>query len=753
MEGKKKGSPVRTFLIVLISLIVVFVAVFQFGIRQGDRNLIIITVDTVRADRLGCYGYRDIRTPNIDFLAANGVLFENAISAAPLTLPSHTTILTGLYPTVHGVRDNTTYRLSDKAITLTEILRENGYRTGAVVGAFVLDSSYGLDQGFDTYDDELTGPSGSLTGVPIKDDASRVKMKEISERPASVVTRRVLSWLRKNRDETFFLWIHYYDPHFPYNPPPPFSSKYLNDPYVGEIASVDNNIGAVIGELRKTGMLEKTLIVVAGDHGEGLGDHQEQTHSIFVYDSTIRVPLIMSCSDIIPAGSRINDVVSLADVVPTILELLEIESTARFDGVSLAGTMMSPVEQKERYVYSESMFPYLNYGWSEVHCLRGPRWKYIKAPVPELYDVSIDPLEMNNVAETEGGIVSQLDEILVAKIDSVEVNDSDLAADVALSGQDRERLAALGYLSGAPPVREKASLKDPKVMIEYHDLINRGEKALDSGMYDEALESFREVVGADPSNALVHNLIGMVYYQLGDTTTAKHHFEEAIELNPNLADAHHNLGNIYFQNENYREAAVYYENAVKLEPANGDYFVALAQIYARSGDRQKAGTAFDRAIELGATSPQLFLANGNMLMNLGRFEESRKNLDEAIKLDPGYSEAYNEYGNLMEQIGDFASAITKYKQALSINPTFTKARYNLSRILIKTGKDSEAMTELETVISDSPQHAEAHYLLGELYYRSGNRKLARENFLKFLEIGTTNEGARKQAEARLAELG
>ncbi|MFQ6102961.1 MAG: sulfatase-like hydrolase/transferase [Candidatus Glassbacteria bacterium] len=592
----------RTLLFIISLFFLTTAAVCTPGGKYRRPNVILISLDTVRADRLGCYGHRGINTPNIDFLAAQGVLFEKAIAPAPLTLPSHTTILTGLYPNNHGVRDNTTYRLSEKALTLAEILKENGYRTAATVGAFVLDSSRGLDQGFDYYDDELPKPTKAFASVLSNVEDNRIREREVAERTASVVTRKAISWLRENSDEKFFLWIHYFDPHYPYTPPPPYSMKYRGRPYYGEIAFVDENIGSVMEKLRDFELIDNTLVIIVGDHGESLGEHKEYTHCIFIYDSTTRVPLIMSWPGRIPAGVIVNDVVSLADVLPTILEFLEIGPVDGLDGVSLVD-IIGGKGSGERFIYSESLFPYLNYGWSQVYSLRGARWKYIKAPEPELYDMSRDRLETKNLFDTEREVATRLAELLETMISEKPAQESVLAESAELSTQDRERLESLGYISGAPPVRENASLRDPKEMIALHDRINISRQAMREGRIDEALGLLEEVIAQDPTNALARNLIGMIYNKLQDIPNARAQFQKAVELNPNLTDAYCNLGNLHFQGENYSKAAYYYEKALELEPSAGDYCLILAEIYSRMGDDQRAEALYRRANELGYSAP------------------------------------------------------------------------------------------------------------------------------------------------------
>lgn len=574
------------------------------GNGSGDArpNIVLISMDTVRADRLGCYGFRGIHTPVIDSLAAAGVIFRNAIAPTPLTLPSHTTLLTGLYPTAHGVRDNTTYRLSERARTLPEILKENGYRTGAAVGAFVLDRSRGLDQGFDHYDDELPKPVQPSVSSLLEDNEFSLRTRMISERSGSEVTRRALSWLRENAGETFFLWIHYFDPHYPYSPPPPYSTRYRKTPYYGEIAFVDENIGLIVKELRAAGLADNTLVVLTGDHGESLGEHGEYTHCIFIYDATVRVPLIMSWPDGLPSGRSVGDVVSLADVLPTVLDLAGIETDSPHDGSSLSGLIRGD-HAEERVVYSESMFSYLNYGWGPLSGLRGPRWKYIRAPEPELYNLSQDPAERRNLYDEKPDLARRFDAMLEEAIAGAGTTGAGLAEDAALSEQDRERLQSLGYVSGSPPAPEQASLRDPKDMITFHDLINLARQAMWNGEVGEAQRLLEQVIDGDPTNALARNMMGMVYRNRGELPQARAQFEKAIELNPGYAEAHRNLGLLAFRRGDYQAAADSYERALELEPSAGSDCLALAEIYRNMGDEQRAGEFEARAARLGYSPP------------------------------------------------------------------------------------------------------------------------------------------------------
>lgn len=750
-RARKSRPSLLLFLLFLLVLVAVGTAILM---RKGvpDKNLLIITLDTTRADRIGCYGNTRISTPTIDSLAASGVLFENAVASVPLTLPSHATLLTGLYPSVHGIHDNMLYRLSTTAVTLAEIMRENGYRTGAVVGAFVLDSIYGLDQGFDYYDDELPSPAGPAKGGSRDDAENMIWMKQVAERPASLVTSRALAWLKENGGHRFFLWIHYYDPHFPYTPPPGFAQKYADNPYDGEIAAVDRNMGRVIEELRDAALLDRTLIVVAGDHGESLGDHGEGTHSVFVYESTVKVPLIMRYPEALPQGARISQLVSTADVMPTVLEVLGIENGGRMSGVSLTGLFEGKIFE-ERFVYLESLFPYLTYGWSELRGLRTSQWKYIRLPSPELYDVVRDPFEQRNLAGENTDIVSRL-EAELEKLGSSDPADSiSLAEDAALSREDRERLMALGYLSGGVPERQEASLRDPKEMIRFHELIVRGEQAIEMGMYSDAQKYLLEAAAGDPTNALARNLLGMVYYQQGDLARSQEQLEKAIELNPkNLSDAHYNLGIVFSRLERHAEASVCYEKAFEIDPARGEYAVALGRTYAKLGEREQAEAAYGKAIELGYRTLPAYLGRGSALAKLRRFDEAEDCYREALLLYADSAELYNEYGNLMDLAMNFPEAIANYRKALSLDADHLKARYNLARLLAKTGKPDEAEAELVRILVKNPDQPETHYMLGEIAYRRGEKEKARRYYTRYLVLGTASEAVRAQVQARLREL-
>ncbi|MGH8459164.1 MAG: sulfatase, partial [Nevskiales bacterium] len=341
-------------------------------------NVILITVDTLRADRVGAYGYSKARTPNLDGLAASGVRFERAFSPVPITLPSHACMLTGTYPMRNGMHDFSGNRLDPAMPTLATVLKAQGYATGAVVGAAVLDRRFGLNNGFDFYYDNF--------------DFNRMLETNLDamERPGNLVMDQALAWLRKNSSRRFFLWVHLYDPHHPYNPPAPYNTQ-LADPYDGEIAFADAQVGRLLRYLKLGGLLSNTLIVLAGDHGEGLGEHGEKTHGFFIYNSTLQVPLLMKLPSSAVAGKKlVADAVSLVDVMPTVLEALRLPAPPQVQGRSLLPLLKSKGEADASPLYAESYLPRLHFNWSELRGIQSGNYRLIDGPKPELYDLSRD---------------------------------------------------------------------------------------------------------------------------------------------------------------------------------------------------------------------------------------------------------------------------------------------------------------------------------------------------------------------------
>lgn len=416
-------------------------------------GVVIVTLDTTRADHLSVYGYQDVSLPHLERLAAGGVVFDQAMSVGALTLPAHTSLFTGQLPPAHGVRDNSGPGLAASHDTLAEILRARGFRTGAFVGSAVLDADRGLAQGFDHYGGVI--PASGPTGLQRRGD--------------DVVTD-ALAWLGGIESTPFLLWVHLYDPHRPYDPPPPFDA--MHDPYVGEIAFADAQIGRLLRALDERALTDRTIVVVAGDHGESRGEHGERDHGIFLYDGVLRVPLIVRAPGI--AAGRIADVVGLTDVMPTVLDLLGIPAPPSA-GASLASALQRRSPVGEREVYAESLYP-RHLGWSPLFALRSGRYKLIDAPRPELYDLEVDPFEQRNIHRQRGAVAAAMTERLASMRSEGERSTAD---EFELSPERRHRLGALGYASGTRgrPRHAPGGLPDAKDCIGASPLSPTGASA------------------------------------------------------------------------------------------------------------------------------------------------------------------------------------------------------------------------------------------------------------------------------------
>jgi arylsulfatase A-like enzyme len=408
----------------------------------------VVTLDTLRADRLGCYGFRDVATPHLDAIAAEGVLFEQAAATAPMTLPSHASIFTGLIPPHHGVRDNGGFFLEEETVTLAELLQEAGWATGAFIGAWVLDGRWGLDQGFDHYSDRF--------------DLSKYKVVNLGtvQKTGDEVMDLALEWLDTIRSEKFFAWVHLYDPHTPYEPPEPFADRYPGQPYLGEIAYTDEVVGRLVEWLRDSGLWDRTILVLVGDHGESLREHGEATHTFFIYDATQHVPLIIHT----PWGDRGRSgaQVSTVDLLPTILDLLGLPPLEGADGRSLARLVLHPEAESPGLAYAETYFPRFHYRWQHLRSVRDGTWKFIEAPTPELYDLREDPGETMNLYEDRQDVAEALrNRLLRMAGDGTQA----VPDNASLDPETLQRLAALGYVGGGAPVDPAAVLPDPKDKI------------------------------------------------------------------------------------------------------------------------------------------------------------------------------------------------------------------------------------------------------------------------------------------------
>jgi arylsulfatase A-like enzyme len=452
------------------------------AVSRARLNLLLITLDTTRADRLGAYGFRDVATPNLDLLAREGVLFEQTSTVAPLTLPAHSSLFTGQFPPRHAVHDNGGFVLPASQHTLAEILNTNRFHTGAFVGSYVLNAATGLNQGFDRYGDEFIHTPDAVNAVRLR-------------RPANEVADDAIDWMaRVPPADPFFAWLHFYDPHAPYEPPEPFASIYGSEGYLGAIAFVDSQIGRVLDALRQRRLLERTIVAVTGDHGEGLGEHGERTHKLFVYESVLHVPLILRVPSGFAPGRRVDSVTRSVDVLPTLLDLLGIADTDARDGTSLTPLMTGRVADLGLEAYAESAYPLLHFGWSDLRSFRVGNFKYIEAPRPELYDLRNDPDEQHNLYAVNQQRAIRLAAGLRALERSARNGAAQQPADSAsmLGEETRQRLAALGYVGAGHSSPERNDRADPKDKIALLEQIAATQEALNASLGGTAARGDRQ---------------------------------------------------------------------------------------------------------------------------------------------------------------------------------------------------------------------------------------------------------------------
>ena len=631
------------------------------GAERG-LNVILITLDTTRADHLGCYGHAERPTPNIDALAARGVRFSQCTSAAPSTLPSHATIFTATYPYVHGVRDNVGFRLVEANATLAEALHRAGYRTAAFVAAFVLNRDTGLDQGFDVYDDA----------------------GQRRERPGAEVCDAAIAWLRRQGGERFFLWLHLFDPHYPYEPPPAFRQRYAS-PYVGEVAFADEQVGRLVSALDRLRLRERTLIAVTADHGEGLGEHNEETHLFYIYDTTLSVPLVFHCPGRVPAGRVCRTQVRTVDIAPTILDFVGIDVAAALpaaQGRSLRQQIAGDAAATDLPAYGEALGGQYVLGTAALRCLRAAGWKYIHAPRPELYHVSEDPHELCNLAAEMPERVGQMRERLR---EAIRNSPPPVAGDATarLAAAARDRLQSLGYVGGAPLPADAASSEmerfeavgpDPKDHAADFAAVGQAMELLQAGRYGEAEALYARLRTTFPGVAE----LGM---QQARSVFLQNRFEEAIAIcralvadHPDNPRVRYDLGKLLERVGDRAGAIEQYGAAVRLDPEYPEAQYDLGVALRKMGREGEALECFRAAVRARPTYVDARINLGVGLAASGRLDEALEQYRAALTVAPDDAAIHYNLGNALLRKGDRAGAIAAYEQALGLKPDFAAAR-------------------------------------------------------------------------------
>ena len=641
-------------------------------------NVLLITLDTFRADRVGS------ATPNLQKLVASGVRFDQAQSPVPLTLPAHASILSGLLPLHHGVHTNAAGSFPADRETLATLFSRSGYRSGAFVGAFVLDHRFGLNRGFDVYDDEVE--RGTAGDVSLE-----------ASRRADAVVDRALAWLRTSDARPYFSWVHLWDAHAPYAPPAPHPQT-----YDGEVTYVDAQLGRLLAAVDRT----NTIIVIAGDHGEALGEHGEATHGLLLYQPTLHVPMIIAAPEV--ESRVVSQPVSSIDLAPTIASLAGLEFPGS-DGRDLTATLRSGSAPTATTLYAETQYP-LIFGWSELFAARSENMKLISGPASELFDLARDPHETTNARETQRRITLKLDAYLSGARKTAVA-----AADATVDDETKRKLASLGYVAPAP-VAAASARPDPKAMAPLFVAFERALADIASGRARNALAPLQQLVARDPANPVFRATLARVQRQFGRAGEAVTLYRESVALAPNDADAWYNLGVALSETGNRREAIVALGEAVRRDPNRAEAHNALGRARIEEGDAAAAALDFQRAVAADPRNARAWNNVGNAMRAQGRADEAASAYRKASELAPGYADPLNGLGVLLVQQQRPREAVSYFSSAIRLQPDFYEAKLNRGIALQEAGDSAAAIAQYRELL-DTPQRDAARTLLGNLGVR------------------------------------
>lgn len=759
--------------------------------RPAIRNVLLISIDTLRADHVSAYGFPRPTTPNIDAVAREGVLFKNVHTPVPMTLPAHVSMLTGTLPPTHGLRDNLLNRLPDASLTLAEMLKPRGFTTGAIVSTFVLDRRFGTSQGFDTYDDRFQAVH---------------RIGDLAERKGDETTRLARDWLDGHKEQPFFLFVHFYDPHEPYEPPEPFASRWSEHPYEGEVAFADYCVGQVLEKLRQLGLYEETLIVITGDHGEMLGEHGELNHGFFIYEGALRVPLVMRVPRSTQAARQLDVPVSLIDIAPTIVSLVGAPVPKEVQGVDLSPWLTGRgAGGAARSLYAETVTPTRYYGASSLLGVIVDGWKYIETTRPELYDLRSDPAEALNLLEREPARAEALGRTLVAILAAAGRAPGPAPESAALDEESRQRLAALGYLGRSGDVSSHGfdrSKEDPKDLIAFFRKDQRLNKLVEDKKYpearalceemlrqrpgfadchlqmskiaaaegnvDAALAAARKAVAVGPKNERAHLQLAALLKERGDLDAAIAHLRQALALESSSPDTRLLLGRALAEKGRLDEAASLLGTSATAQPDSAAAATQLGFVLAKQGRLDEAVRSYRRALALdpGSAEAHAYLGSalasqarwgeaidhftaalkarpdnaelhdwlGVALREQGRADEALVHFREAVRLAPGLAIAQYNLGRGLKQQGKLDEAVLHYRRALAINPRLAAAHNSLGSVLGSQGRMGEAVVEFREALRAKPDDAEAHNNLGLALRSTGQRDEALRHFRAALSL-------------------
>ncbi|MCI0413866.1 sulfatase-like hydrolase/transferase [bacterium] len=646
--------------VVAATLLIAITTWFLFKKRSekhvfSDANVLLITIDTIRPDYLSCYGSSN-KTPNIDQLANRGILFENAFCQVPLTFPSHTSILTGLFPTRHGVHQNGLEIFNKKEELITAAFRANGYRTGAVISSFVLDRKFGLADGFDVYDDRMERMPTLTSNFEV-------------ERRGDETVSAASKILEKFRAEKWFLWIHFYDPHTPYNPG-----------YAQEISFVDQQIGRLMDWLQERKLTDRLVVALLGDHGESLGEHGEKTHGFFVYNSTLKIPMILAYPD--SKQKRVSNIVAAVDVAPTLLQLAGIQDLRSRDGHSL-------FQPRKADVYFESRYAEL-LGWNGLQGLIRENWKLIATTRSELYDLSGDSHERNNLYSAQQDISRPMKRDLTSMIS--------ISAKAATPDQETlEKLKSLGYISVATVPKQNRT-EDPKDKIA---LWSRYESSLEAKPdSQEKVELLQALVREEPNNNFFRLSLASHYRQLKNLNAAAEQLQQAIQNDPSDPNAYHELAVTYREMKNYGEALRAAEAALAIQPQRSEFHGIRAMIRVETG----------------------------------RFAEAKAEFVKVLQMDPNNAVAWNNLGNAHRELNELEKAAEAYRKAIELSPHYAYPENGLATVLVRQKQTREAFPHFENALRLDPRFVEVYLNMAIAFHSLNEHQRAKTLYLTFLKI-------------------
>ena len=697
---------------------------WAFGARlalspRRPANVLLISIDTLRADHVGAYGYAAARTPTLDALAQRGLRFANASTVTPLTLPAHTSLLTGTFPAFHGVRDNGQFYVDESQITLAEVLKEKGYRTGGFVGAFVLDRRWGIAQGFDTYFDDF--------------DLSKYELAagiDAAQRPANEVVDKSIAWINQSTGQPFFAWVHLYDPHAPYAAPPEFAARFpatAEGAYDAEIAFTDSQIGRLLDALGDR--RDNTIVIAVGDHGEALGQHGEQQHGFFVYDAVTQVPLMIA-GPRVPVAAQ-NDQVRIVDVMPTVLELLGIQVPRVVQGTSLVP--LTRGKRPDLLALAETWYPRYHYGWSELTAVRDGRYKFISAPRRELYDLQTDPSEQNNLAEANPQRADALDRALRQMTAAVSQS-SNAKVPQQVDPDVEERLRALGYVgsSVSPGVLDDRPRGDPKDKIGLYNALKLAGSDSVAGRIDDAIAKVRRVIEADPEVVEAYLILGNLHMKAKRTADAIAAYQKALSLDDRHENAAFALGLAYKQAGNLEAAEAGFSRVLQMNGRSTKAQWQLADLWMRRSDFARAEQALTSALTMNVDRPPFLLKLGECQIQLGKYGDAERNLRSALASKPDLAMAHYDLGLIYESRGDEARALEAYEAELTRNPAVYQAHFNLGKIYARAGRQKDAVEHFTAAVDVNPSFGAGYLYLAKALLDSGDLRASENAALKGL---------------------